>query len=784
MVKVVAHGVYLVKGREIIEDIPENQGRIRSAAGGVSAEAAGKGTIASGILLAHHTGPTEPAGGPKELRLNFDAMASHDITFVNIIQTAKVSGLEEFPVPYVLTNFHNSLCAVGGTINEDDHLFGLSAAKRYGGIYVPPHLAVIHSYIRETMAGCGRMILGSDSHTRYGSLGTMGVGEGGGELVKQLLRQTYEVPYPKVIAVYLAGKPRSGVGPQDVALALVGAVFKDGFAKNAVLEFVGDGIAALPADYRAGIDVMTTETACWSSIWETDEVTRKYLAAHQREEDYRELKPRDLAYYDGMVYIDLSAIKPMIALPFHPSNVYEIDALLASPSDILRQAEKDAALVIENPNIKLNLTGAVDSLGRIRADQAVVAGCAGGTFDNLMAVCSILAGRSSRNRGGGNEGFAFSAYPGSQPILLELAENGALSSLINQGVIVRTAFCGPCFGAGDVPANNALSIRHTTRNFPNREGSKPGSGQIASVCLMDARSIAATALAGGYLSSAENLDWKETECPYHYGPGPYLSKVYNGAGKPDRSSPLRYGPNITGWPPMEELGGSLLLKIVSYITDPVTTTDELIPSGETSSFRSNPVGLAEYTLSRKDPAYVGRAKAVRNAAQAAASGSGNPAEFLPELPEILEGIGTIPAMSGISLKDLQIASALFARKPGDGSAREQAASCQRVLGGGANFACEYATKRYRSNLINWGILPFAVDEGAFKNGDYIFIPQAAGGIRSGAAVLDAWVISGKTAAPLALKAPELNSGEREIILAGGLINYNRRSFDPSGNRGI
>jgi aconitate hydratase len=776
MVKLTACGVYLVKGREVIEDTPDNQERLKSALRGLPPGGARKGTIASGILLAHHTGSSEPF--PRELSLNFDAMASHDITFVNIIQTAKVSGLEEFPVPYVLTNCHNSLCAVGGTINEDDHLFGLSAAKRYGGIYVPPHLAVIHSYIRETQAGCGKMILGSDSHTRYGSLGTMGVGEGGGELVKQLLRQTYDVSYPKVIAVYLTGKPRSGVGPQDVALALVGAVFKDGFAKNAVLEFVGDGIAGLSADYRAGIDVMTTETACWSSIWETDEVIRRYLAVHHREGDYQELKPRDLAYYDGMVYMDLSTIRPMIALPFHPSNVYELGALLANPGDILRQAEKDAALVIENPDVRLNLTGAIDGQGRIRTDQAVVAGCAGGTFDNLMAVHSILAGRLSPGAGG-NEGFAFSVYPGSQPIFLELARNGALSSLVNQGVIVRSAFCGPCFGAGDVPANNAFSIRHTTRNFPNREGSKPGSGQIASVCLMDARSIAATALAGGCLASAENLDWEETGYPYHYGPGPYLSKVYDGAGKPDKSAGLRYGPNITGWPPMDELGANLLLKIVSYINDPVTTTDELIPSGETSSFRSNPVGLAEYTLFRKDPAYVGKAKAVRNAAQAAASGSGNPAEFLPELPGILERIRSVPAMSGVRLKDIQIASALFARKPGDGSAREQAASCQRVLGGGANFACEYATKRYRSNLINWGILPFVVGAGALKNGDYVFIPNVAAGIGSAEAVLDAWVISGKTAAPFPLQAPELNPREREIILAGGLINYNRKNLNKN-----
>jgi aconitate hydratase len=777
MVKVITHGVYLIKGREIIEDIPENQGRIGGLVAGKASSpgAARRETIAAKILLAHNSGGS---GGefPQNLKLNFDAMASHDITFVNIIQTAKVSGLEEFPVPYVLTNCHNSLCAVGGTINEDDHLFGLSAAKRYGGIYVPPHLAVIHSYIREIQAGCGKMILGSDSHTRYGSLGTMGVGEGGGELVKQLLRQTYDVAYPRVIAVYLTGKPGRGVGPQDVALALIGAVFKDGFAKNAVLEFVGDGIAGLTADYRAGIDVMTTETACWSSIWETDEIIREYFAVHYREEDYRELRPGAVARYDGLIHVDLSTVKPMIALPFHPSNVYELGELLANPGDILRRVEKDAAGVIENPDVKLNLTGNIDGRGRVRVDQAVVAGCAGGTFDNLMSVRSILTGQNSRG-GAGNEGFSFSAYPGSQPILLELAENGVLSSLINQGVIIRSAFCGPCFGAGDVPANTALSIRHTTRNFPNREGSKPSGGQISSVCLMDARSIAATALNGGYLATAENLDWEEPAYPYHFGPAPYLSKVYDGVGKPDKSAELRYGPNITDWPPIAALGENLLLKIVSYITDPVTTTDELIPSGETSSFRSNPVGLAEYTLSRKDPAYVGKAKAVAKAAGASSSGSGNPEEFLPELPLILEGIKSVPGMSALDLKDLQIASALFARKPGDGSAREQAASCQKVLGGGANFALEYATKRYRSNLINWGILPFVIDSESFEKGDYIFIPGLAGKIRSAEAILDAWVISGKTAKPLPLKTPEFTPEEREIILDGCLINYNRKKLN-------
>jgi aconitate hydratase len=777
MIKIIKRGVYLLKGREIIEDTGENAEKISRAAGGPEAkEKARRGTMAAGILLAHDAaGNREPSGdlSSKELRLNFDALASHDITFVNIIQTAKVSGLDEFPVPYALTNCHNSLCAVGGTINSDDHLFGLSAAKRYGGIYVPPHLAVIHSYIRETLASCGRMILGSDSHTRYGALGTMGVGEGGGELVKQLLRQTYDFSYPRVIAVYLSGKPGRGVGPQDVALAIIGAVFKDGFVKNAVLEFVGDGIAGLSADFRAGIDVMTTETACWSSIWETDETTKQYFITHYREEDYKKLGPENLAYYDGLIYVDLSAVKPMIALPFHPSNVYEIDALLANPGDIFREVEKNAAEVIENPGVKLNLTGKIDSRGRVCVDQAVVAGCAGGTFDNIMAVQSILGGHRAGG-GPGNEGFTFSVYPGSQPVFLELAENGALGTLVSQGIIVRSAFCGPCFGAGDVPANNGLSIRHTTRNFPNREGSKPSDGQISSVCLMDARSIAATALSGGFLSSASSLDWEEHTVPYHFGADPYLARVYNGVGKADKKAELRYGPNITDWPPMEALGQNLLIKIVSCITDPVTTTDELIPSGETASFRSNPVGLAEYTLSRKDPGYVGRAKAVAAAAKALAGGE--KADSLSELPRILELIRGIEGMGALAEKDIQLGSAVFAYKPGDGSAREQAASCQRVLGGRANFAHEYATKRYRSNLINWGILPFVI-EGDLTNGDYVFIPGIADAVRGDAPSLEGWLISGGEPRPLSLKAPEFNPTEREIILSGCLINYNRKQLE-------
>ena len=772
MVKVCKNGVWILKGREIIEDCPENLGTLKNLplqAGTDEGRNAGRrGTIAAGILLAHNE--TDNAKSlPAELRLKFDAMASHDITFVNIIQTAKPSGLDEFPVPYVLTNCHNSLCAVGGTINADDHLFGLSAAKRYGGVFVPPHLAVIHSYIRELRASCGKMILGSDSHTRYGSLGTMGVGEGGGELVKQLLRQTYDVSWPRVIAVYFTGKPRRGTGPQDVALAVIGAVFKDGFAKNAVLEFLGDGIGQLSADFRAGIDVMTTETACWSSIWETDDTTKRHYAVHGREDSYKKLFPADIAFYDGMIYVDLSTIKPMIALPFHPSNVFELDTLLANPGDIFRQVEKDAVQVIENPGVKLKLADRIESQGRIRVDQAIVAGCAGGTFDNLMALCSILESGAANERS-----FAdLSVYPGSQPILLELSRNGAVSSLVARGATVRTAFCGPCFGAGDVPANNCLSIRHTTRNFPNREGSKPDKGQISSVCLMDARSIAATVLNGGYLASAETIGWEERITPYRFDNAPYRARVYDGVGKPDRSAALRYGPNITDWPPMEGLGENLLVKIVSFINDPVTTTDELIPSGETSSYRSNPVGLAEFTLSRKDPAYVGRAKALREASRAMRSGAGAESAGLSELPAVYSAIQKI---SGIPAGEIQLGSAIFARKPGDGSAREQAASCQRVLGGVANFANDYATKRYRSNLINWGILPFVLEgEPPFKNGDYVFIPGIARALRESAASVNAWAVNGSGSGdPVSflIKIPELSSTDKEIVLKGSLINYN------------
>jgi aconitate hydratase len=784
MVRIINNGVYLVKGRELIEDIPENQGKLKSLSPR-PLKPPRQGTMTYGILAAHHSGSRE-GGEISRLSLNFDAMASHDITFVNIIQTAKVSGLREFPIPYILTNCHNSLCAVGGTINGDDHAFGLSAARKYGGVYVPPHLAVIHSYIRERVAGCGKMILGSDSHTRYGALGTLGVGEGGGELVKQLLRQPYDMNYPRVIAVYLSGKPQNGVGPQDVALALIGAVFRQGLVKNAVLEFVGEGIGALPMDYRAGIDVMTTETACWSSIWETDGAVRDFLALHGREEEYRQLRPEELAYYDGMILLDLSRIKPMIALPFHPSNVYEIDTLLETPGDILRGVETGAAEILDNPRLQLKLTDKIekkDGKNCIRIDQGVIAGCAGGTFDNIMAAASLLGspfppgGTEGGEAASGNGGFSLSIYPGSQPVLLELAKNGALSRLIGAGAVIRTAFCGPCFGAGDVPANNGLSIRHTTRNFPNREGSKPRDGQIASVALMDARSIAATARNGGCLSSAASLDWEEGTVPYHYDGSPYQNRVYNGIRRPEGETALRYGPNITDWPDMEALGEHLLLKIVSFITDPVTTTDEIIPSGETSSFRSNPAGLAEYTLSRKDPGYVGRAKAVREAEtrRLASLGQAVPGD-LGEFTGVLEQLRALPGWEQLELGTIEIGSALFARKPGDGSAREQAASCQRILGGLANFAGEYATKRYRSNLINWGLIPFTLEgDPPFERGDILFIPRIRELLAGGEGELTVYVRGREPGmGSFSLKIPELTPTEREIIVEGGLINYNRR----------
>jgi aconitate hydratase len=789
MVELIDNGVYLFEGRDLVEDRPENAeilGRrlaaVQNTAKLPGAELARRGTMAYGILRAHNTQDDD-----RRLRLRFDAMASHDITFVNIIQTAKVSGLRRFPIPYILTNCHNSLCAVGGTINEDDHVFGLSAAKKYGGIYVPPHLAVIHSYMRETQAGCGRMILGSDSHTRYGALGTLAVGEGGGELVKQLLNQTYDLNYPRIIAVYLSGKPQNGVGPQDVALALIGAVFKTGMVKNSVLEFVGEGIAGLSADFRSAVDVMTTETTCWSSIWETDGLIRDYLSLHGRAGDYRRLSPGKAAYYDGLIRVDLAAVKPMIALPFHPSNTFEIDALLETPGDIFRQVEKDAESLIEGPAPHLRLTDKIEGKNRVRLDQGIIAGCAGGSFENIMAAEAILQGGGGGEPG--NEGFSLSVYPGSQPVMLELARNGALGRLIGGGVVIRSAFCGPCFGAGDVPANNGLSVRHSTRNFPNREGSKPMNGQISSVALMDARSIAASLRNGGYLRSALGMAPAEETLPaYHFDESPYRNRVYHGIGRPQEEAPLTYGPNITDWPPMEALGENLLLKIVSFITDPVTTTDEIIPSGETSSYRSNPVGLAEFTLSRKDPEYVGRAKAVARAeaarlrlggpaAEAEGGGAADPASALPELAEVLRALRTIPGFGDMDYRRIQIGSAIYAVKPGDGSAREQAASCQRVLGGAANFANEYATKRYRSNLINWGLIPFSLEEKPpFKNGDYVFIPAIAGAVRENAPAITAYILGNGPPLPYGLKIPELTPVEREIILEGCLINYNRAAL--------
>ncbi|MDR2740756.1 MAG: hydratase [Treponema sp.] len=770
MIRISDTGVYVFNGREILEDTPENAGVLQKRLP-LDKDAPGRGTIAYGIIAAHNT-----SGNETKLRLKFDALTSHDITFVNIIQTARVSGLEAFPLPYILTNCHNSLCAVGGTINEDDHAFGFSAAKKYGGVYVPPHLGVIHSYIRETQAGCGRMILGSDSHTRYGALGAMGVGEGGGELVKQLLNQTYDIAYPKVIGVYLTGKPRPSVGPQDAALAIIGAVFRGGLVKNVVLEFIGDGVSGLSADFRCGIDVMTTETTCWSSIWETDEVIRDYLRVHNREGDYRKLNPGPVAYYDRMIWMDLSAVKPMIALPFHPSNVWEIAALLENPGDIFRKVEKDAAELIENPGIRFILTDKIDEYGRIRVDQGIIAGCAGGTYENIMAAAAILGEKSA-----GRDFFSLSVYPGSQPVLLDLTRKGCVSRLIASGAVVRTAFCGPCFGAGDVPANNGLSIRHTTRNFPNREGSRPMDGQIASVALMDSRSIAATARNGGFLTSAESFPEDAGIPPYHYDDAPYRNRVYNGVGLPRPEEPLHFGPNITGWPAMEDLGDHLLVRIVAFITDPVTTTDEIIPSGETSSYRSNPVGLAEFTLSRKDPAYVGRAKAVRQAEiarQGAVREAAGCSAFadLPDIAGVLAKIRLLPEGKGLDPGSLRIGSAIYAVKPGDGSAREQAASCQRVLGGAANFAREYATKRYRSNLINWGILPFSVEgEPPFKNGDYIFVPGIAAAVRGEEGSLKAYVIRKDGVSAFTLEKPELTPSEKEIILAGSLINFNKRN---------
>lgn len=697
------------------------------------------------------------------MKIRFDAITSHDLTYVGIIQTARASGMERFPVPYVLTCCHNSLCAVGGTINEDDHVFGLTAAKKYGGIYLPPHMGVIHQYMRETEAGCGKMILGSDSHTRYGALGTMAVGEGGGELVKQILEETWDIKYPEVIAVYLDGKPNPGVGPQDIAIAIVTAVFKNGYVKNKVMEFVGPGVSSMSTDYRNGIDVMTTETTCLSSIWRTDEDTKKYLAAHGRGSEYKKLEPQKIAYYEGCIYIDLSAIHSMIALPFHPSNGYEIRVLNENLDDILHEVEENAKKLIKNPDLQLNLRGKIHD-GALYADQGTIAGCSGGTYSNIMEAAYLLENKST-----GNDAFNLSVYPSSQAVMMDLLKKGAIETLAAAGATIRTAFCGPCFGAGDTPAHGQFAVRHTTRNFPNREGSKPGNGQIASVALMDARSVAATSANRGRITAADELGYVY-ECPeYHYDSKVYANRVYQGFGKGNPEEELICGPNIKAWPELPELNENMLLKVCAYITDPVTTTDELIPSGETGSFRSNPMGLAEFTLSRRVPEYVGKAKAVMNNEKARKEGN-----CPEEIREILDKIHTIPGYEKVEDESIDLSSTIYAVKPGDGSAREQAASCQRVLLGGANISVEYATKRYRSNLINWGMVPFILNGPAdFSEDDYIFVPDIKKALNTDMKKITAFIIGDKTR-KLSLAIEPLTEEEKEIIRCGSLINYNRK----------
>lgn len=758
MINLSKTGAYLINGVDVVEDNNEAAAKITALTGAApNKEEAAQNTMAYNILKAHNT-----SGNMDKLKIKFDKLTSHDITFVGIIQTARASGLEKFPIPYVLTNCHNSLCAVGGTINEDDHMFGLTCAKRYGGVYVPPHQAVIHQYAREMLAECGAMILGSDSHTRYGALGTMAIGEGGGELAKQLLNKTYDVAKPGVVGIYLTGSPAKGVGPQDVALAIIGAVFANGYVKNKVMEFVGPGVEGLSADYRIGIDVMTTETTCLSSIWTTDDKIKDFYDVHGRSESYKELKPGKVAYYDGMVYVDLSAIKPMIAMPFHPSNVYTIEELNANLMDILDDCEKKALVSLDG-QVDFKLKDKVRD-GRLYVDQGIIAGCAGGGFENICAAADILKGRSI-----GADEFTLSVYPASTPIYMELAKNGRMADLIATGAIVKTAFCGPCFGAGDTPANNAFSIRHSTRNFPNREGSKLQNGQIASVALMDARSIAATAANKGYLTAATDVDVEYTNPKYFFDKSIYENRVFDSKQVADPSVEIKFGPNIKDWPSMVALTDNLMLRVVSEIHDPVTTTDELIPSGETSSFRSNPIGLAEFTLSRKDPAYVGKAKEVQKAELARREGNCM-GEVLPELGEAMHKVKeTYPE---VSKENTGVGSTIFAVKPGDGSAREQAASCQKVLGGWANIANEYATKRYRSNLINWGMLPFLIEKGdlPFTNGDFIFIPGIKKAIEDKTEVIKAYAVK-DTLVEFDLRLGDLTDDERTIILKGCLINY-------------
>lgn len=745
-------GVFLLEGERVVGENEAPRELLEKK------EQYKEGTISYGILQDHNTGTSK-----ENLKIRFDAITSHDLTYVGIIQTARASGMERFPIPYVLTCCHNSLCAVGGTINEDDHVFGLTAAKKYGGIYLPPHMGVIHQYMRETEAGCGKMILGSDSHTRYGAIGTMAVGEGGGELVKQILEETWDIKYPEVIAVYLDGKPNPGVGPQDIAIAIVTAVFKNGYVKNKVMEFVGPGVSSMSTDYRNGIDVMTTETTCLSSIWRTDEDTKKYLAAHGRGGEYKKLEPQKIAYYEGCIYIDLSAIHSMIALPFHPSNGYEIRVLNENLDDILHEVEENAKKLIKNPELQLNLRGKIHD-GALYVDQGTIAGCSGGTYSNIMEAAYLLENKST-----GNDAFNLSVYPSSQAVMMDLLRKGAIETLTAAGATIRTAFCGPCFGAGDTPAHGQFAVRHTTRNFPNREGSKPGNGQIASVALMDARSVAATSANRGRITAADELGYVY-KCPeYHYDSKVYANRVYQGFGKGNPEEELICGPNIKAWPQLPKLNENMLLKVCAYITDPVTTTDELIPSGETGSFRSNPMGLAEFTLSRRAPEYVGKAKAVMNNEKARKEGN-----CPEEVREILDKIHTIPGYEKVEDESIDLSSTIYAVKPGDGSAREQAASCQRVLLGGANISVEYATKRYRSNLINWGMVPFILNDPAgFSEDDYIFVPDIKKALNTDMKEITAFIIGDKIR-KLSLAIEPLTEEEKEIIRCGSLINYNRK----------
>ncbi len=755
-------GVYLVNGAELVEDTPDAAAVLKTKTGGeIDKQQAKAQTIAYRILEQHNV-----SGNMEKLQIKFDKLTSHDITFVGIIQTARASGLEKFPIPYVLTNCHNSLCAVGGTINEDDHMFGLSCAKRYGGIYVPPHQAVIHQFAREMLAGGGKMILGSDSHTRYGALGTMAMGEGGPELVKQLLSQTYDINMPEVVGIYLTGKPQKGVGPQDIAIALIKDVFANGFVKNKVMEFMGPGVENLSVDFRIGVDVMTTETTCLSSIWKTDDQVKEFYEIHGHSGDYAQLDPGKVAYYDGMIELDLSTIKPMIAMPFHPSNAYTIEELNANLTDILADCEKKAQVSF-NGAVDLNLKEKVRG-GRLYVDQGIIAGCAGGGFENICDAADILDGA-----GIGADEFTLSVYPASTPVYMELVRNGAAAKIMAAGGVMKTAFCGPCFGAGDTPANNGFSIRHSTRNFPNREGSKVQSGQIASVALMDARSIAATAANKGYLTAATDVDVNFTKPKYFFDQSIYQNRVFDSHGEADTSVEVKMGPNIKDWPKMCALTDHLLLKVVSEIHDPVTTTDELIPSGETSSYRSNPLGLAEFTLSRKDPAYVGRAKEVQKAEKVREDG-GHPYEVLPELKDAVDAV--LQKFPNANERNTGIGSTIFAVKPGDGSAREQAASCQKVLGGWANIANEYATKRYRSNLINWGMLPLLIEDGElpFANGDYLFLPDIRKAVEQKDSDIAAYAIKDGSLKEFHMTMGELTDDEREIILKGCLINFNRK----------